>query len=226
MSDTTPSCIKQILFIGAGGFASECYQYLLDVMSLDNTIRFKGFVSTSNNLAPYKLEHLFLGYYDEYEFSKENNEYCVIAIGEPKARYRIYHELKHKTRFYNLISPKAFITHTEYIGECNVIAPFATIGLNTQIGNANIIGNYAIVGHDCVVGSYNFISSYVSFGGFSRIGNCNFLAHKVTLTPHTHIENNCTVSANSVISKKLRSNKIALGNPATIIGENEPHERT
>ncbi|WP_459178011.1 LbetaH domain-containing protein, partial [Helicobacter muridarum] len=103
----------------------------------------------------------------------------------------------------------------------NVIAPFATIGLNTKIGNANIIGNYAIVGHDCIVGNYNFISSYSSFGGFSAIGNGNFLAHKATLTPRTNIQDNCTISANSVISKYLKSNKIALGNPATIIGENE-----
>ncbi|STQ85565.1 hypothetical protein LS73_009165 [Helicobacter muridarum] len=212
---------KNIVFIGAGGFASECYQYILDVMSIDSNIRFKGFVSTSNDLSPYGLEHLFLDYYDSYDFGKDINEYCVIAIGDPKARYRIYHELKDKTRFYNLISPKAFVTHTNNIGECNVIAPFATIGLNTKIGNANIIGNYAIVGHDCIVGNYNFISSYSSFGGFSAIGNGNFLAHKATLTPRTNIQDNCTISANSVISKYLKSNKIALGNPATIIGENE-----
>ncbi|PAF48870.1 hypothetical protein BKH41_04370 [Helicobacter sp. 12S02232-10] len=211
--------MKNILFIGAGGFGSECYQYLSDVMNFDKTISFKGFLSTSNDLAPYGLEHLFLGHYDDYKFME--NDYVVIAIGSPVARFNIYHLLKDRgVKFYNLISPKAFITHTNNIGEANVIAPFSTLGINTIIGNANIIGAYALIGHDCKVGNYNFISSYTSFGGGASIKDFNFLAHKTTLTPKTNVENNCIVSANSVVSKKLKSNSIALGNPAEIIGIN------
>ncbi|PAF45159.1 acetyltransferase [Helicobacter sp. 11S02596-1] len=211
--------MKNILFIGAGGFGSECYQYLLDVMAIDKNIGFKGFLSTSNDLYPYGLEHLFLGHYDDYDFKQD--DYVVIAIGNVIARYKIYHLLKARgVKFYNLISPKAFITHLDHIGEANVIGPFSSLGLNTIIGNANIIGPYALVGHDCQVGNYNFISSYASFGGGASIGDCNFLAHKATLTPKTIIADNCTISANSVVSKKLKANTIALGNPAEIIGEN------
>ncbi|MDO7253942.1 hypothetical protein [Helicobacter cappadocius] len=215
--------MKNIIFIGAGGFGSECYQYLLDVMNIDKNIFFKGFLSTSNDLAPYGLQKYFLGHYDDYDF--EENDYLVIAIGSPIARYRLYHHFKSKgLKFYNLISPKAFITHTNNIGECNVIAPFSTLGINTIIGHANLIGPYSLIGHDCRIGDFNFVSSYVSFGGGASIGNLNFLAHKATLTPKTLVQNNCTISANSVVSKKLRDNSIALGNPAETIGTNPIQE--
>ncbi|PAF51516.1 hypothetical protein [Helicobacter sp. 13S00477-4] len=48
--------MKEIIFIGAGGFGSECYEYLCDVMALHKDISFKGFLSTSNDLKP--LRHL------------------------------------------------------------------------------------------------------------------------------------------------------------------------
>ncbi|PAF43770.1 acetyltransferase [Helicobacter sp. 11S03491-1] len=212
--------MKNIFFIGAGGFGSECYQYLSDVMATDKSIVFKGFLSTSNDLAPYGLESFFLGHYDDYDFQED--DYIVIAIGMPLARYRLYHLFKQRgVKFYNLISPKAFVTNTHNIGEGNIIAPFSGIGLNTLIGNANIIGMYALVGHDCKVGNYNFISSYVSFGGGASVGDSNFLAHKVTLTPKTNITHNCIISANSVVSKQLKPNSIALGNPAEVIGTNK-----
>ncbi|PAF47062.1 hypothetical protein BKH46_04900 [Helicobacter sp. 12S02634-8] len=217
--------MKNIFFIGAGGFGSECYQTILEVMAVDKNICFKGFLSTSNDLAPYGLEHLFLGHYDDYAFGRD--DYAVIAIGNPIARFKIYHLLKNRgVQFYNLISPRALVSHTELIGEANVICPFSYLGLNTTIGNANIIGFYALVGHDCKVGDYNFISSYVSFGGGASIGSYNFLAHKATLSPKASMGDNCTLSAHSLIAKKLKDHTIALGSPAEPIGTNPPIPHT
>ncbi|MDE6886354.1 MAG: acetyltransferase [Helicobacteraceae bacterium] len=212
--------MKNIIFIGAGGFASECYQYLLDCMGIDKTLKFKGFLSSSNDLHKYKLEHYFLGHYNDYNFKE--NDYCVIAIGDPKARYNIYKYLKEKNvKMYNLISPKAFITNTDNIGEANIITPFCIIAYNAVIGNCNLINVSCAIGHDCVIGDFNIIGSYSGFAGFSKIGNGNYLAPRVSIFPKAVVGDNCKISAGSVIFKRLKSNKIAFGNPAEVIGDNE-----
>ncbi|TLD98683.1 hypothetical protein LS73_008415, partial [Helicobacter muridarum] len=130
-------------------------------------------------------------------------------------------ELKDKTRFYNLISPKAFVTHTNNIGECNVIAPFCVIAYNARIGIGNVINVQCAVGHDSHIGNFNIVGSYSGFGGFSMLGCGNYLGPRVSLFPKSIVGDNCKISAGSIIFKRVRSNKIVFGNPATIIGENE-----
>ncbi|PAF51513.1 acetyltransferase [Helicobacter sp. 13S00477-4] len=212
--------MKEIIFIGAGGFGSECYEYLCDVMALHKDISFKGFLSTSNDLKPYGLERFFMGHYDDYDFKE--NDFVAITIGDPIARYKIYHLLKKKgVKFYNLISPKAFVTNINNIGEGNVITPFNSIASNVKIGNANIINGFCAIGHDCIIGSYNAINSYCGFGGFSSIGDGNFLGPNVIIFPKSKIGNNCKISAGSIVFKRLKDDCIAFGNPAQIIGKNE-----
>ncbi|PAF45168.1 hypothetical protein [Helicobacter sp. 11S02596-1] len=212
--------MKNILFIGAGGFGSECYQYLLDVMAIDKNIGFKGFLSTSNDLYPYGLEHLFLGHYDDYDFKQD--DYVVIAIGNVIARYKIYHLLKARgVKFYNLISPKAFITHLDHIGEANVIGPFSSLAYNARLGNANLINSGCAIGHDSVIGNYNVIGSFSGFGGFSSLGDGNYLGTRITLLPKAKVGNNNKISAGSIVFRRLKDNVLAFGNPAEVIGENE-----
>lgn len=212
--------MKNIIFIGAGGFGSECYQYLLDVMSIDKEICFKGFLSSSNDLFPYGLQKYFLGHYDTYKF--DENDFVVIAIGEPIARYKLYHLFKTKgVKFYNLISPKAFITNTQNIGECNVIAPFSVVAYNTQIGNGNLINVCCALGHDSIIGNFNVIGSYSGFAGYSQIQDGNYLGPRVSLFPKAKVGSNCKISAGSIVFKRLKNHLIAFGNPAKVIGENE-----
>ncbi|PAF43774.1 acetyltransferase [Helicobacter sp. 11S03491-1] len=212
--------MKNIFFIGAGGFGSECYQYLSDVMATDKSIVFKGFLSTSNDLAPYGLESFFLGHYDDYDFQED--DYIVIAIGMPLARYRLYHLFKQRgVKFYNLISPKAFVTNTHNIGEGNIIAPFNSIAANVKIGIGNIVNGFCAIGHDCVIGNFNVINSHCGFGGFTSMGNGNYAGMGTMFFPKSKIGDNCKISGASVVFKRIKNNSIAFGNPAEVIGQNE-----
>ena len=49
--------MKNIIFIGAGGFASECYTTFIENIKNDRSTFFKGFLSTTNDLKPYGLQH-------------------------------------------------------------------------------------------------------------------------------------------------------------------------
>ncbi|PAF47058.1 hypothetical protein BKH46_04880 [Helicobacter sp. 12S02634-8] len=215
--------MKNIFFIGAGGFGSECYQTILEVMAIDKNICFKGFLSTSNDLAPYGLEHLFLGHYDDYAFGRD--DYAVIAIGSPIARFKIYHLLKNRgVKFYNLISPRALVTGLKDLGEANIIAPFSSLAYNVKIGNANLINSTCAIGHDSQIGSYNVIGSYCAFSGFSSIQDGNYLATRITLFPKAKVGSNNKISAGSIVFKRIKDHTIAFGNPAEVIGTHEIFE--
>ncbi|WP_459178017.1 LbetaH domain-containing protein, partial [Helicobacter aurati] len=103
----------------------------------------------------------------------------------------------------------------------NVIAPFCVIAYNAKIGTGNVINVQSAIGHDSQIGDFNVIGSYSGFGGFSKLGNGNYLGPRVNLFPKSVVGNNCKISAGSIIFKRMRDDKIAFGNPAVVIGENE-----
>lgn len=211
---------KNIIMIGAGGFASECYEYLQDVMKTDANINFKGFLSTSNDLHSYGLENYFLGHYDDYAFQK--NDFVVIAIGSCYARKKIYEALKERNvNFYSLISPKAFIPNPEVISECTIIAPFVTVAMNVNLGIGNVVGALSGIGHDTNIGDFNVFSSHTDICGFSKIGNHNFFGSRVSVLPKAKIGNNNKIAAGSVIYKICRDNSVMQGNPAVKISNVE-----
>lgn len=211
---------KNILILGSGGLASECYQYLQEVLQNDNSLVFKGFLAPTNTLYPYNLEHYYLGKEDSYTFA--DNDYAIIAVADPKIKQQIFVKLKkHNVKLFNLISPRAFITESLSIqmGEGNIIAPFCTIGLNVKIGNCNLLNSSSSISHDCSIGDFNTISSGCILNGSAKIKDLNFMGTFSTLLPNASLENGCQVSAGSIIFKKFKSNVLLFGNPAKIIGE-------
>lgn len=211
---------KNIIILGSGGLASECYQYLQEVIQQDSDITFKGFLSPSNSLSPYTLENYYLGSEDCYDFSK--NDYVIIAIADPQTKQQVFTKLKKRNiKLFNLISPRALVTHNSSLqmGEGNIIAPFCTIGLNVKIGNCNLLNSSSNISHDCSIGDFNTISSGCILNGSSKIQNSNFLGTFSTLLPKASLESYCQLSAGSIVFKKFKSNVLLFGNPAKIIGE-------
>ncbi len=212
--------MKNIFFIGAGGFASECYCYLQDIMKVDKDIIFKGFLSTSNDLAQYGLSDLYLGSYDDYEF--QEYDYAVIAIGTPSIRKQIYFMLKKRgVKLYTLISPYSVVPEQKNLGEGSIIANFVTIAANAKIGVCNVINSLSAVGHDVEISNFNVISSHADICGNTKIGNCNFFGSRCSTLPHTVIGDNNKIAAGSVLYKKYRDNNVIQGNPAVCICKTE-----
>lgn len=219
--------MKKIVLIGAGGLASEVHSYMSAAMKItfdnrlnaaDSTCSFLGFLSTSNDLAPYEgLEPLFLGDYADFTFAPEI--YAAIAIGDAKVRARIYAELKAKgANFINIIDPSCNITPTMTLGLGNIFAPFTHISPNVTIGNNNLFNGFNAVGHDVVIGDDNAVQPYSSIAGFARVGSGNYIASACTIFPKATVGDNVTLSAGSVLFRRAKSNGIYMGNPAKRIG--------
>jgi len=216
--------MKKLVIIGAGGFAFECYTYIMQrIASGDKEISFKGFIANDGgkNLVQYNLNKFYLGDYDKISLSKD--DYYIIAIGSASGRKKIYNQYKENGyKFYNLVAPNAIVLpNVLEQGEANIFCSFCNV-TSVKFGNANIINTYSSCNHDSQIGNYNVISSYCDLTGFTEIGDCNFLDSHSFLLPHTKIGDNNSISAGSCVTHSISNNFTLQGNPARVFLSKEP----
>jgi len=206
-----------ILIAGSSGFAFECYQMVLDIMTRDRSLTFKGFLAPESQLDRYGLGQWYLGDEKDYEFGPE--EWLVIGLGRPHLRKKVYEKLeKMRVRMDNLISSYALVNPGAELGRGNVVAPFCIIPSGAKVGNGNVFNSYTSLGHDAKVGHFNVLSSYCNLTGFTVLQDLNFFGPGVKMLPKSRIGSNCRVAAGSVVYKGFKDNAVILGNPAYKIG--------
>jgi sugar O-acyltransferase (sialic acid O-acetyltransferase NeuD family) len=190
---------------------------ILDIMTRDNSLTFKGFLAPESRLNRYGLGKFYLGDEKDYEFGKE--EWVIIGIGTPQLRKKIYKELEsRRVNIYSLISPYALVNPGAEMGKGNIFAPFCIIPSGAKIGNGNVFNSYSSMGHDSKVGNFNVLSSYCNLTGFTVLQDLNYFGPGVKMLPKSKIGNNCRVAAGSIIYKGFKDNAIIIGNPAYRIG--------
>lgn len=212
---------KNIIIIGGGGFAIECYYMLKQLEECNNNVHFKGFTAVGErSLNKYDLEKYYLGDYDKTNFDKD--DLFIIGIGTPNVRKKIFEEFKALGyHFYNLIAGNSSMTEVGLgSSEGNIFCQF-TGGAMYSIGNGNIINAHSGLAHDVEMGNFNVVSSYCDITGHAKMGDLNFFGSHSVMLPHAKIGNNNKIAAGSVIYKGCKDNCIMQGNPAFKIGNVE-----
>lgn len=205
---------KNIIILGNSGSARECYVNLKAMISVNNSLKFKGFLSFEGYEADLKnLSKYFLGSDDDYTY--DDNDYVIIGLGNPNLREKAYKKLKAKNvKFINLIHPKANLDETFEIGEANIITTDCFFSCNTRIGNGNYFNGFTNAGHDVQIGDFNFFGPHVHFLGNSVIGNKNSIGTMSVILPNAKIGNSNKIAPLSAIYKGCKDNCYMLGNPA------------
>ena len=85
------------------------------------------------------------------------------------------------------------------------------IGENTNIWQYCVVLSGAKIGSGCNICSHCFIENEVVIGDNVWIGD------NVTVLPNVHIGKGCVIGANSVVTKDIPDNCIAVGIPAKVI---------
>jgi len=204
---------KNVIIIGAGGFAAECHLYLLEVLKRDDSLAFGGFLADSHVLGQYKLEKYFLGHYEGYAFAP--NDRIVIGIGSPEARERLYGLFSLRgIDFYTLVSPTAMISPSARLGRGNIFCHNVFVGPGAVIGDCNLLNVATTIGHDAQIGSFNVLNSHCDITGYAQIGNGNFFGTHASMLPRSKVGSGCKIGPGSVVYKKIKDNILAVGNPA------------
>lgn len=208
----------EIIIIGAGGFAYECWLMLRKLLDMGAPATFTGFAAKeASSILSYGLGEFFLGDEDAVEIRPERE--FIIAVGSPYVRKAIYERFRARgARFMNLVDPSAFVRE-EILErtEASIFCP-NSLTVSLEFGVGNVVNSFTTVAHDTRVGDFNVLSGHCDVCGHAEIGDLNFFGSHASMLPSSRLGNGNRIAAGSVVYKKHRDRRILLGNPAQDVG--------
>ena len=149
----------------------------------------------------------------EYADPKDG-EYCVIGVGRPDIRKKIFDDLKAMgAKFYTLIAYDCLIGETVKFGEANIIFS-SSFTSEITAGDGNLFNGEVIVGHDCKIGNFNFFAPRTNILGNVKIGDGNTIGTGSVLLPNCKIGDNNKIAPLSAVYRGCKNDCHMLGNPA------------
>lgn len=202
--------MKNIVIIGAGGFAREVAWLIEEINLKNNEWNLIGFFDENN------CKNLMLNGYkvlNKNEFESLKDLYLVVAIGDSEVRENVVNRyLNYK--FATLIHPDVSISFTNKIGEGSIICKGNIITVNVNIGKHVIINIDSTVGHDAVLEDYVTILPSVNISGYVRVKQCSNVGTGTNIIQEKTIGRNTIIGAGSVVVKDISDYVVAVGIPA------------
>lgn len=201
--------MKNVIIIGAGGHA----KVITDIIqkSGDNI---KGFIDSK------RCKGEFLGYPilgNNSDYIKFSDCYFVIAIGNSKAREKIYNDMK-TMKWYTAIHPSASISSIGVsIDIGTVVMPNAVINTDAKIGKHCIINSSSTVEHDNKIDDYVHVSVGTKLAGHVSVGRHTWIGTGATVSNDISICGNCMIGAGAVVVKNIDISGTYVGVPAKFI---------
>ena len=207
---------------GSGGLGREIYEIALrrnilssiwsEIVFIDDFIEQGDFFGTkriSNN----SLEN----HKNEYE--------CVIAIGEPSVREKIYNRaMAAGIKMTRLIDPTALISPTARIGEGTIVCEFSTVHTGVEIGYNCLIQPFCNIGHDIRVGNNTILSPFCAPGGGSVFGDRVYVGMHSSIIELIKIGDDAIVGMGSAVFRDVPAGATVVGNPARVTRGNDEHK--
>lgn len=215
--------VKNLIIIGAGGFAREVYLLLQNAkVFLDReevSCNLKGFLEGNISLSKEQHELLPLPLLGTIEtYIPEKNDVFICAIGSPKVRKIICAiAAKKRYKFVIVVSAAASIADINNIEEGCIFCAYALISSNVKIGKHVIVNTFSGIGHDSIVGDFTTISSQCDITGNVLVGSGTYWGSGSRAIPHSKICDNATIGAGSVVIRKVKANTTVFGVPAVEI---------
>lgn len=208
--------MKNLIIIGAGGFAREIYWHAQKSFGFGVEWRIKGFLDGDVKLAAADYELLpdkVLGDVDSYEICAGDVFTC--AVGTPKARKVLVEKISARGgEFINLISTLAYVMPTVKLGRGVIICPYVNIGDRAELEDFVAINDISIIGHDAQIGKFSCVMPHANVAGKCKIGAEVFIGSGAIILPKAKVGDGATVGAGSVVLKKVRAGAKVFGNPA------------
>ncbi|MCF0170145.1 acetyltransferase [Fusobacterium varium] len=208
--------MKDVVIIGAGGFAREVAWLIEEINKKNEQWNILGFIDdNSENVGKSLNGYKIIGNTD-YLNEMNKNIYAVIAIGNGKTRKKIVEKLK-KRKFGILIHPNVSISDTISIGEGSIICSGNILTVNISIGKHVIINLDCTIGHDAVIKNFSTFLPGTNLSGETIVEECSTLGTGSTVIQGIKIGKNVMVGAGAVVIRDIIDDSTAVGNPARTI---------
>jgi sugar O-acyltransferase (sialic acid O-acetyltransferase NeuD family) len=208
---------KKLVIYGAGGFGREVKSMLPEVHEKFDLLGFlDDGISVGTNVDGVKV----LGGLAWLE-KHSKGIYLVIAIGAPKTKSSIAHQLLKfdGLKYPTLIHSKAVLQDSTriQIGEGSIITAGSVLTTGIKLGNHVLINLNTTIGHDTVIGHCSSIMPGVNISGCVAIGKEVMVGSGANIINNIRIGDSSTIGAGSVVNHDIPSNSTAAGVPARII---------
>lgn len=207
--------MKDIVIIGAGGFAKEVAWLIEDLNTNKQEWNLLGFIDDNVDLQGKEINgYKVIGNIES--FQKMSSEiYSIVAVGNGEIRRKIVEKLKNK-KFVTLIHPDVKISKFSEIGEGSIIFSGGIVSVNTKIGKHCIMNFNTIVGHDCMINDYVTMLTDVKISGNIKIESNVTVGTGASLIQNIKIGENSVIGMGSAVLQNVKANCTALGVPAKI----------
>lgn len=212
--------MKDIVIIGAGGFAREVNWLIEEINSVNEEWNLLGYIyENPDNIGQLVNDKPVLGDFDWLK--DKRNVYFVCAIGDPNLKKRLVDKcLKYDVKAATLIHPDVKISRYTNIEEGTIVCKDSILTVNIHIGKHVIINLDCTIGHDAIIGAYSTILPSVNVSGNVVIGEQSMLGTSSAVIEKLSIGRNTIVGAGAVVVTNLPENCTAVGVPAKVIKQN------
>jgi sugar O-acyltransferase (sialic acid O-acetyltransferase NeuD family) len=203
----------------AGSLGKELYDLASRIN--DSQIRWTNIVFIDDVCAEKEFYGTEVHRLDEYNSERKNIEF-IIANGTPVHRKMIYDKIVSRGfAMTNLIDPTVIISPTAKVGKGVIMKPYAQVTSEALIEDNVMIHYYVAVGHDCIIRKHSCLSTNVCIGGKAVVGKETYVGMGAIIKEDITIGDNVIISMGAVAHTDIKSDVIAVGNPARVVKFNE-----
>lgn len=212
---------REIIIFGAGGFAREVLQIILDINAEQPSSPQwdpLGFIVDPKYITDDYIHGLpILGSID-YLKTKPDAE-VIIAVGSSALRKKVTKDIQKISNrtFATLIHPRAWLGRKICIGQGTIICAGALITTDIEIGSHVQINIGCTIGHDVILNDYVTLNPCANVSGNVCISEGAEIGTRTVLIPHTRVGEWSIVGAGAVVIDQIAANTTAVGTPAKVI---------
>lgn len=210
---------KNIVIIGASGFAKEVLWLLEENNKITNEWHILGFIDPSYFSNPNPIKGYNIIGDDRWLLEYENEIYVVCAVGSSALRKKIIQKFVHKDNiiFPNIISSGAILSDSVRMGKGCIICSNSVLTVDISLGNFVTINLDCTIGHDAVLNDFVTVYPSVNISGNVIINSRTEIGTGSQIIQGLTIGERTMIAAGSTVFKNIPSNCTALGNPAKVI---------
>ncbi|MEM4523329.1 MAG: acetyltransferase [Nitrososphaeria archaeon] len=203
-----------IYIVGAGGFAREVHNILIDLGLDDEVI---GFLEDNCQRRGALLHGKKIDDTSILQNLDPNRVKLVCGIGSPLRKKLIERTKKMGFSYMTLIHPSVIKSKWVEFGEGAVVCAGNVFTSEGIIGDFSIIYPNCTITHDVVVGKYTTIASGTHISGNVTIGNECFIGTGTVFVEKVRVGDRVFIGAGSVVTKDIPDGVLAYGVPAKVV---------
>lgn len=210
---------KDIVIIGAGGFAKEVLWLLERNNKTTREWNILGFIDRSHNLNLNSIHGYNIIGDDEWLANYESQIYVACGIGNSALRKQIVQKFKNKDNiiFPNIISQDAIVSDSVSMGKGCIVCSSSILTVDVQLGDFVTINLDCTVGHDVILSDFVTVYPSVNVSGNVIINSETEIGTGTNIIQGLTIGERTIIGAGAVVMRDIPGYCTAAGNPARVI---------